>query len=90
MHSPASRLSAVCRHLGAGRMDVDSFDYDLVTIGAGSGGVRASRVSSATYGAKVRSAMTRKRAIMSSTNSLARRQRPGQPSGPVHCTRRWR
>jgi hypothetical protein len=29
------------------------FDYDLVTIGAGSGGVRASRVSSGTYGAKV-------------------------------------
>jgi len=30
------------------------FDYDLVTIGAGSGGVRASRVSAASYGAKVR------------------------------------
>lgn len=29
------------------------FDYDLVTIGAGSGGVRASRMASGTYGAKV-------------------------------------
>jgi glutathione reductase (NADPH) len=35
-------------------MDVESnFDYDLVTIGAGSGGVRASRVASKVYGAKV-------------------------------------
>lgn len=29
------------------------YDYDLFTIGAGSGGVRASRVAAATYGAKV-------------------------------------
>lgn len=29
------------------------FEYDLVTIGAGSGGVRASRFSAANYGAKV-------------------------------------
>jgi pyruvate/2-oxoglutarate dehydrogenase complex dihydrolipoamide dehydrogenase (E3) component len=29
------------------------FEFDLVTIGAGSGGVRASRVAAATYGAKV-------------------------------------
>jgi glutathione reductase (NADPH) len=28
-------------------------EYDLVTIGAGSGGVRASRFSAQTYGAKV-------------------------------------
>lgn len=28
-------------------------EYDLVTIGAGSGGVRASRVSAGTYGKKV-------------------------------------
>lgn len=28
-------------------------EYDLVTIGAGSGGVRASRVSAGVYGAKV-------------------------------------
>ena len=36
-------------------MDIDGreFDYDLITIGAGSGGVRASRVSAGTYGAKV-------------------------------------
>jgi hypothetical protein len=30
----------------------NGFEYDLVTIGAGSGGVRASRVSAGTYGAK--------------------------------------
>lgn len=29
------------------------YEYDLVTIGAGSGGVRASRFSAANYGAKV-------------------------------------
>ena len=29
-------------------------EYDLVTIGAGSGGVRASRLAAGTYGAKVR------------------------------------
>ncbi|GAB4821380.1 hypothetical protein N2152v2_008426 [Parachlorella kessleri] len=34
-------------------LDGQGYDYDLVTIGAGSGGVRASRVSSASYGAKV-------------------------------------
>jgi glutathione reductase (NADPH) len=36
-------------------MEIDGnqdFDYDLVTIGAGSGGVRASRMASGTYGAK--------------------------------------
>lgn len=32
---------------------MSSFDYDLVTIGAGSGGVRASRFSAQYYGAKV-------------------------------------
>ena len=30
-----------------------SYDYDLFTIGAGSGGVRASRVAAGTYGARV-------------------------------------
>ncbi len=30
----------------------EDFEYDLVTIGAGSGGVRASRMAAATYGAK--------------------------------------
>ncbi len=34
------------------RKDKEEYDYDLVTIGAGSGGVRASRVSAGTYGAK--------------------------------------
>jgi glutathione reductase (NADPH) len=29
------------------------FDYDLVTIGAGSGGTRASRIAAGTYKAKV-------------------------------------
>lgn len=32
---------------------MNTFEYDLVTIGAGSGGVRASRVASKVYGAKV-------------------------------------
>lgn len=32
------------------------YDYDLVTIGAGSGGVRASRLAAGNYGAKVRRA----------------------------------
>lgn len=37
-----------------GRDHEDSrFEYDLVTIGAGSGGVRASRIAAGTYGAKV-------------------------------------
>ncbi len=29
------------------------YDYDLVTLGAGSGGTRASRISAQHYGAKV-------------------------------------
>lgn len=29
------------------------FDFDLITIGAGSGGTRASRISSQQYGARV-------------------------------------
>lgn len=37
----------------------NDYEYDLVTIGAGSGGVRASRVSSGTYGAKVGAWITR-------------------------------
>lgn len=31
----------------------DDYEYDLVTIGAGSGGTRASRISAQHYGAKV-------------------------------------
>lgn len=31
----------------------NSYEYDLVTIGAGSGGTRASRFSAQHYGAKV-------------------------------------
>lgn len=46
------RLSTLSQHL-AMQLDGTDFEYDLVTLGAGSGGVRASRVSSATYGAKV-------------------------------------
>lgn len=34
-------------------MAQDSYDYDLVTLGAGSGGVRASRFASTLYNAKV-------------------------------------
>jgi glutathione reductase (NADPH) len=34
-------------------IDGNEFEYDLVTIGAGSGGVRASRIAAGTYGAKV-------------------------------------
>jgi hypothetical protein len=30
------------------------YDYDLVTLGAGSGGVRASRLAASAYGARVR------------------------------------
>lgn len=30
-----------------------SFDYDLITIGAGSGGTRASRIAAQSYKAKV-------------------------------------
>ena len=39
-------------------MEIDGengYEFDLVTIGAGSGGVRASRMAAGTYGAKVRS-----------------------------------
>lgn len=31
----------------------NDYEFDLVTIGAGSGGVRASRISAQHYGAKV-------------------------------------
>lgn len=34
-------------------VDAESYDYDLVTLGAGSGGTRASRISASNYGAKV-------------------------------------
>ena len=32
---------------------LENYEYDLVTIGAGSGGTRASRISAQHYGAKV-------------------------------------
>jgi len=32
---------------------MSEFDFDLITLGAGSGGTRASRVSAQHYGAKV-------------------------------------
>ena len=38
---------------GPGEMAENGFEYDLVTVGAGSGGTRASRISSQVYGAKV-------------------------------------
>lgn len=34
-------------------MAANGYEYDLITIGAGSGGVRASRFSAANYGKKV-------------------------------------
>ena len=42
------RVLALAQHLGG-----MSEEYDLVTIGAGSGGVRASRLAAGLYGAKV-------------------------------------
>ena len=39
--------------MGAGMENGNTYQYDLVTIGAGSGGTRASRSSAQHYGAKV-------------------------------------
>jgi glutathione reductase (NADPH) len=41
--------------------DGESYEWDLVCIGAGSGGVRASRLAAGTYGKKVRAARARAR-----------------------------
>ncbi|RRT53343.1 hypothetical protein GW17_00013647 [Ensete ventricosum] len=51
---PCRRLltARACTDGGNGSADTRQFDFDLFTIGAGSGGVRASRFA-ATYGAKV-------------------------------------
>ncbi|URE27850.1 glutathione reductase [Musa troglodytarum] len=51
---PCRRLLTArsCAEGGKGSADTRQFDFDLFTIGAGSGGVRASRFA-ATYGAKV-------------------------------------
>lgn len=49
--NPTLRLKAVLRTMATGGHE---FEYDLVTIGAGSGGVRTSRVSASKFGAKVR------------------------------------
>ncbi len=49
---PAARraLSVRAEAAGGNGSAGDSFDYDLFCIGAGSGGVRASRVAAGTYG----------------------------------------
>lgn len=48
------RAEAAANGNGNGANGADkSYDYDLFCIGAGSGGVRASRVAAGTYGAKV-------------------------------------
>ena len=44
---------AVCAHNFGTMGSLENYDYDLVTIGAGSGGTRASRISAQHYGAKV-------------------------------------
>ena len=44
--------AACAHHIGA-MGSLDNYEYDLVTIGAGSGGTRASRISAQHYGAKV-------------------------------------
>jgi hypothetical protein len=48
----SKRLQALVQHFHPGTMSTE--EYDLVTIGAGSGGVRASRLAAGQYGAKVR------------------------------------
>ena len=54
----SQRLHRLAKHLEspstAGNRMSAEYEYDLVTIGAGSGGVRASRLAAAAYGAKVR------------------------------------
>jgi len=35
------------------KLTLEDFDYDLITIGAGSGGTRASRIAAQSYKAKV-------------------------------------
>ena len=46
------RLHALSNHLTMAKNG--DYDYDLVTLGAGSGGVRASRLAASAYGARVR------------------------------------
>jgi glutathione reductase (NADPH) len=50
--APAHHFRSRARRDQSEEPEIASFDYDLFTIGGGSGGVRASRVS-ASYGAKV-------------------------------------
>lgn len=39
--------------MGADGGNSEDYEFDLITIGAGSGGTRASRISAQQYGAKV-------------------------------------
>ena len=41
------------QHIPGTMGSTDDYEYDLVTLGAGSGGTRASRISAQHYGAKV-------------------------------------
>lgn len=50
LHFPASSLRL--SRSGSTRLHAEEYDYDLLVIGGGSGGVRASRIASG-YGAKV-------------------------------------
>ena len=47
------RRGAAAAAAAAGGSSCGSYEYDLLTIGAGSGGVRCSRVSAGTFGARV-------------------------------------
>jgi hypothetical protein len=50
---PVTSIALHTRSLSTARISMDNFEYDLVTIGAGSGGVRASRFAAANYKKKV-------------------------------------
>jgi succinate dehydrogenase/fumarate reductase flavoprotein subunit len=49
MGNPALLMQHIPGTMGS----IDDYEYDLVTLGAGSGGTRASRISAQHYGAKV-------------------------------------
>ena len=49
---PASHTLQASRHASTTRLFAEDYDYDLLVIGGGSGGVRASRIACG-YGAKV-------------------------------------
>jgi NADPH-dependent 2,4-dienoyl-CoA reductase/sulfur reductase-like enzyme len=63
-------------------MMADEYDFDLFTIGAGSGGVRASRVAAA-HGARVAVA-ERSEMVVRALISMAREQRRQQLEASIH------